>query len=139
MVTAFETTHRIALAPDAVWTVLTDWSRAHEWMPGIDALVPDGPTAVGTTLRFTAHGRDRTSTIAVLEPGARLMLHSEAPGVVADYTYTLVAAGEGETDVTLVADVVTKGAMRPLGPTIRSSIAKADSVQLERLAALLAA
>lgn len=38
----------------------------------------------------------------------------------------------------LVADVETRGAMKLLGPTIRSSIAKADGGQLEALARVVA-
>lgn len=131
------TDRRILTAPPAeVWAALTDWSRAPAWLPGVERMRADGPLAVGTVLRFTARGKDRTSTIAALEPGRVLTLTSEQPGVRADYRYEVEPAGSGAA-VSLTADVETRGAMRLLGAVIRSAIVKEDGRQLERLAALL--
>ncbi|GLI27289.1 hypothetical protein ARHIZOSPH14_15310 [Agromyces rhizosphaerae] len=137
MTIAFESTRRIAVSPSEVWAMLTDWSRAHEWMPGIDELVPDRPTEVGTVLSFTAQERERSSTITTLQENRRLVLHSEASVVIADYEYTLVPIGDVATEITLVARVEVRGAMRPFAKRIRTSIAEADRVQLDRLATLI--
>jgi len=114
----------------AVWAELTDWARAAEWMPGVDDVRPDGPTAVGTTLAVRARGKDRTSTITALEPGRSVTLTSVQGGVTADYRYTCEPVGDGTT-VTLVADVRTSGPWGLLGPLIRTAIRRADGGQLD--------
>ena len=94
------------------------------------------PLRVGTVLAFRAQTSERTSTVESLDPGTLIALASDGPGVHAVYTYTLEDDADG-TLVRLVADVETRGAMKMLGPTIRSSIAKADGGQLEALARML--
>lgn len=136
MTLAFRDRRTVPAAPAAVWAVLTDWSRGPEWLPGVEVMSSEGPTAVGSVLHFTARGTERTSTVTAIDPGRSITLTSTQPGVLADYRYSLEPDGSG-TAIALEADVTTKGAMRLLGPVIRSAIAKADGVQLERLAALL--
>jgi carbon monoxide dehydrogenase subunit G len=119
---------------DAVWARLIDWDNAARWMPGVEALHADGPTATGTTLVFTARGKQRTSEIAALDPGRSITLRSTQGGVVADYVYTCTRHGEG-TRVRLVAGCRMTGPVRLLGPVIRAAIRKADSGQLTAFAA----
>jgi carbon monoxide dehydrogenase subunit G len=134
MTTAIDTRIHISAPRPVVWNALTDWSRAHEWMPeASDMRQTSEPLEVGTVLAFRAQKSDRTSTVEALRPGELISLASDGPGVHAVYTYTLQDAADG-TEVRLVADVETRGAMKLLGPTIRSSIAKADGGQLEALA-----
>lgn len=122
---------------DAVWARLTDWDTAARWMSGVDALRAHGPTAPGTTLVFTSRGRERTGQIAAVDPGRKITLRSVQGGVTADYVYACVPHGEG-TRVSLVADCRMTGPMRLLGPVIRYAIRRADSGQLEALAATFA-
>jgi carbon monoxide dehydrogenase subunit G len=122
---------------DAVWARLIDWDRAARWMSGVEALRADGPTVAGTTLVFTARGRERTGQIAALEPGRSITLRSIQGGVTADYVYTCAPRGEG-TRVSLVADCRITGPIRLLGPVIRSAIRRADSGQLDAFAATFA-
>lgn len=137
MTTAIDTRIHIAAPRSLVWDTLTDWSRAHEWMPeATDMRQTSEPLRVGTVLAFRAQKSERTSTVEALDPGSMIALASDGPGVHAVYTYTLRDAADG-TDVRLVADVETRGAMKMLGPTIRSSIAKADGGQLDALAKLV--
>ena len=136
MTIAFTATRVVSAAPPVVWATLTNWERGPEWLPEVESMSSEGPTAVGSVLRFTARGIQRTSTVTAMDPGRSITLTSEQPGVEAHYRYTLEPEGSG-TAIALEADVVTSGAMRMLGPVIRSAIAKADSVQLDRLAALL--
>ncbi|CAM3512376.1 SRPBCC family protein [Occultella aeris] len=137
MTTAIDTRVLIRTARDRVWDVLTDFSRAHEWMAeATDMRQDDATLAVGSVLRFRAQNSDRTSTVEALEPGRMIALASDGPGVHAVYTYTLTDV-DGGTEVRLVADVGTSGPMRLLGPVIRGSIAKADGGQLVALARLL--
>ena len=136
MTIAFTAARVVAAAPPVVWATLTNWERGPEWLPEVEKMTSDGPTTVGTVLRFTARGTPRTSTVSAVDPGRSITLTSEQPGVTAHYRYTLEPEGSG-TAIALEADVVTSGVMRLLGPVIRSAIAKADRVQLDRLAAVL--
>jgi carbon monoxide dehydrogenase subunit G len=117
-----------------VWARLIDWDHAAHWLPGVDALRADGPTAVGTSLIFTARGRERTSCIAALEPGRSVTLRSVQGGVTADYVYTC-ARHDGGTRVSLAADCRMTGPVRLFGPLIRAAIRRADGRQLEAFAA----
>ena len=119
---------------DAVWARLIDWDSAARWMPGVEALRADGPTAVGTTLVFTTRGKQRTGQIAALEPGRRITLRSVQGPVTADYVYACARHGEG-TRVRLVADCRMTGPVRLLGPVIRSAIRRSDRGQLDAFAA----
>jgi carbon monoxide dehydrogenase subunit G len=135
MTLAFQDRRILPASPESVWSTLTDFSRAAEWMPGVADMRADGPLAVGTLLHYRAQGREQTSTVSALDPGRSLTLTSERSGVRADYRYDLEPEGSG-TAVALSADVVTSGPMRLLGGVIRSAIAKADGAQLERLGTL---
>jgi uncharacterized protein YndB with AHSA1/START domain len=92
MARAFAVTRKIDRPVDVVWSRLTDWDRAAPWM-GVDAIRAEGATAVGTTLRFTARGKDRTSEIAALAPGRSVTLRSRQGGVTADYIYGVEPSG----------------------------------------------
>jgi uncharacterized protein YndB with AHSA1/START domain len=131
MTTAFTATRTIDRPPDRVWASLIDWDRAAGWL-GVDTIRADGPTAVGTTLRFTARGKERISEITAVEPGRSVTLRSRQGGVTADYTYGVEPSGPG-TRVTLVADVVTRGAWALAGPMIRAAIRRTDAGQLDAL------
>jgi carbon monoxide dehydrogenase subunit G len=133
---AFTDEQAIGAAPEAVWTALTEWEAAPQWMPGVASMRADGPLAVGTVLRFVARGKERTSTVAALEPGRAITLRSVAGGVTADYAYSVRPAGRaGSSLVSLDAQVTTNGVMTLLAPVIRSAIAKEDGAQLTRLKA----
>lgn len=138
MTTAFSDTQTIRATPEVVWRTLTDWSRASEWMPGVESMSSPADLAVGSTLTFVARGKERSSTVSALESGRLLTMTSRVGGVVADYRYTVEPSGDAST-VTLVADVETSGVMKLLGKVIRSAIAKEDGVQLTRLKALVEA
>lgn len=136
MTQAFSSTSSISATADQVWAVLTDWSRGQLWLPGIEAMSGPAVSAVGDRITFTTRGKEQSSTITALDPGKLLTLTSTQGPVTAHYTYTLQSAGDS-TQVTLVADVLAGGVMKLLGPTIRSSIAKADSGQLANLKRLV--
>jgi uncharacterized protein YndB with AHSA1/START domain len=136
MKAAFTDELAIDAAPDAVWAALIDWNGTPHWMPGVEAMRADGPLAVGTVLSFTARGKQRTSTVAAVEPGRAITLRSTVGGVTADYAYS-VRPGDGPAAslVALEALVGTRGPMTLLAPVIRGAIAKEDGVQLSRLKA----
>jgi uncharacterized protein YndB with AHSA1/START domain len=137
MTRAFAVSREIDRPVEEVWARLTDWDRAAPWL-GVDAIRADGGTAVGTTLRFTARGKERVSEIAALDPGRSVTLRSRQGGVTADYTYGVEPAGPGSR-VTLVADVATRGAWSLAGPAIRAAIRRTDAGQLEAFDRQLAA
>jgi uncharacterized protein YndB with AHSA1/START domain len=126
---AFSVTRQVDRPVEEVWRRLTDWDRAAGWL-GVDGIRADGPTRVGTTLRFVTRGKERTSEITELEPGRSITLRSQQGGVTADYRYTVEPASAG-TRITLTADVRTRGAWAPAGPLIRTAIRRTDAGQLE--------
>ena len=136
MTIAFTATQTIPASPEAVWSALTDWDRAPAWL-GVERMRGESPLRVGSELTFVARGADRTSTVTELEPGRRITMTSTQGPVTAHYRYAVAPDGAGST-VTLEAEVLVKGPLKVMAPTIRGSIAKEDGTQLERLAALVA-
>lgn len=136
MTLAFAATESIPASTQAIWTVLTDWDRAPDWL-GVERMHGDGPPRIGGELAFTARGTERTSTITELEPGRRITMTSTQGPVTAHYRYAIAPSGAAST-VTLEADVLVRGPLRIIAPVIRKSIAKEDGTQLERLAAAVA-
>jgi carbon monoxide dehydrogenase subunit G len=134
MTEVFSAETTIGRPVEVVWARLIDWDNAARWMPGVDALRAQGPTAAGTTLVFTTRRKERTGEIAALDPERSITLRSIQGGVTADYIYSCARRGEG-TRVSLVADCRMTGPVWLLGPVIRSAIRRADSGQLDAFAA----
>ena len=134
MTTAFTASATVGQPIGDVWERLVDWDTAHRWMPGVDAVRAPGPLAAGSSVFFTARGKERVATIAALDPGRSITLRSVQGGVTADYTYECVADGPG-TRVGLVAECSMTGPVRLFGPVIRYAIRRADSGQLDAFAA----
>ncbi|MGH3586977.1 MAG: SRPBCC family protein [Pseudonocardia sp.] len=137
MPTAFTAETTVGRPVGEVWERLVDWDTAERWMPGVEAVRAQGPLTAGSTLVFTARGKERLATIAALEPGRRITVRSVQGGVTADYAYECVAHGCG-TVVSLVADCSMTGPVRLLGPVIRFAIRRADGGQLAAFAATFA-
>jgi carbon monoxide dehydrogenase subunit G len=134
MTVAFTAATTIGHPTGQVWDRLVDWGSAAKWMPGVDALRAEGPVAAGTTLVFTARGKERHGNIVAVDPGRSVTLRSIQGGVTADYAYECLDEGQG-TRVSLVADCSVTGPMRLLGPLIRLAIRRADGGQLDAFAA----
>ena len=134
MTTAFTASATVGHPVGDVWERLVDWDTADRWMSGVEAVRAAGPLATGSSLVFTARGKERMATIAALDPGRSITLRSVQGGVTADYTYTCVGDGPG-TRVDLVADCSMAGPVRLLGPVIRYAIQRADSGQLDAFVA----
>lgn len=130
----------IRRSPQQAWAALTDWENAHRWMPGIEAMTPDGETAAGTKLTFRARGAERTSTIVSCEPGRSIVLRSVQGGVTADYRYEVQDLGGNSSRITLVADCRVSGTLlRLVSPLLRIAIRRSDGKQLRLLKALIEA
>jgi uncharacterized protein YndB with AHSA1/START domain len=130
---AFRTEVTIDRPAAEVWARLVDWGGVPSWMPGVESLRAEGPTAPGTRLVFTSRGRERSGQIAAVDPGRSVTLRSVQGGVTADYTYTCVRHGRS-TRLALVATCRVTGPTRLLAPVIRAAIRRADSGQLDALA-----
>ena len=123
----------IAKPAEDVWDVLTDWSRAHEWM-GVEWIKADGETIAGTKLAFFARGKERPSEIAECQPGRMIVLRSVQGGVSADYAYTLDPIDDNTTRVTLVANCRTRGLLwGAASPLLRVAIRLTDEKQIKNL------
>jgi uncharacterized protein YndB with AHSA1/START domain len=134
MTVAFAAATTIGHPAGQVWDRLVDWGSAPQWMSGVEALRAEGPLAAGTTLVFTARGKERRGNIVAVEPGRTVTLRSIQGGVTADYAYECVDHGQG-TRVSLVADCSITGPWRLLAPVIRFAIRRADGGQLDAFAA----
>jgi carbon monoxide dehydrogenase subunit G len=138
MTTAFTASATVDRPVGEVWQRLVDWDTADQWMSGVDAVSAPVPLAAGSTVVFTARGKERAATVVALDPGRSITLRSVQGGVSADYTYECVADGRG-TRVGLVADCTMTGPVRLLGPVIRYAIRRADGGQLDAFAATFTA
>ena len=120
--------------PDRVWEVLTDWPNAVRWMNGIESMSIEGETVEGARVRFFTRGAERESVIAQCEPGRSITLRSQQGGVTADYTYSIEAAGESSSQVSLEAECRFSGLlMRLLSPLLQFAIRRTDSGQIAAL------
>ena len=137
MTTAFTAQTTVDHPVGAVWERLAHWDTAHRWMPGVQAVRANGPVAVGSTLAFTSRGKERSATIAAVDPGRSFTLRSVQGAVTAAYTYECVALGR-DTRIRLVADCSMTGPTRLFGPVIRYAIRRADGGQLSAFAATFA-
>lgn len=137
MQTAFETTTRFAHRPDEVWQALTDWSRLHEWMPGVrSASGPEVPQ-VGAELRLAMDRGERISTVSACERHAVLAFRSTTGPVTAEYRYELTPRGASSSDVRIVGCCEVAGPLRVLAPLIRRTLRRTDGDQLTALRRLL--
>ena len=132
MTEAFTTEETVSVAGEKAWAALTDLANAPVWMPGIDSMTLSGDLVPGAIVTFHTRGKENTSTITELDPGRSMTLRSVQGGVTADYVYRVETLTDATSRVILTADVMTAGAMKLLGPVIRSAISKADGTQLAR-------
>ena len=131
---------KIQADPQVVWAVLTDWSRAPEWMAGVDwvATHSSGPLREGTSLSFRVRGKDRPVEVTTHDEPRRLALTSVEGPVRTDHTYSLTPSGDA-TSLELVACCEARGVARLLGPLLRRAIRHNDAHQPGALQALIEA
>ena len=126
--------------PQTVWAVLTDWSRAPEWMAGIDWVKTrsSGRLREGASLSFRVGDKDRPVEITALDEPRRLTLTSVEGPVRTDHTYSLMPSGAGTT-LELVVCCRARNAARLVGPLLRRAIRHNDADQPGALKALIEA
>lgn len=93
-------TIEIAAPPMAVWTILTDLSRYHEWNPLFVEATGDIAVGKRVTLRskHPANGRLMTvkPKIVTAEPGTELRWTSSLPGIISgEHSFTLTGVNGG--------------------------------------------
>jgi hypothetical protein len=127
-VTVLQTTFPVAASPEAVWDVLIDFDRWHEWNPSVPSI--QGDTELGSTVKLTLAMPGRPSakvkaTLTEVEPGRRLCWHGN---VGADWVFSgtrqfvLDPQADGTVLVAYVEDV--RGVLFPvfsavMGPAIQ--------------------
>lgn len=122
-----------------VWAAATDWSRASQWMKGVDGLrvVQKRSVGVGTKLAFRSRGSERQTMVTAWLPGEKLALCSRQGGITAEYVYGFADCPEG-TRVTLDASCRGEGVgWRLAAPFIGFLMAKADGNQLRALKSMI--
>ncbi|MGI9385219.1 MAG: SRPBCC family protein [Methyloligellaceae bacterium] len=138
MAKGFEAKTLIEARPEAVWAVMTDFARAPEWMPGIEAVAAkdERPLEAGkvfaVTMSTKGRGKERDMTLSDWRPPHGFALSSREGGVTATYTYALAPADRG-TRVTLHGACEAKGFWRLLHPLIVKMMARHDGRQVELL------
>jgi len=121
-------------SPADVWSFLTDFANAGEWMSGVDGLRPtdNKEIGLGTRLQFTSRDAVRESEITEWKPKKRVALTSAYGGVTATYTYS-VEPDDDETRISLVAVCTATGAWKLLRPGLVWAMKRSDSGQLNEL------
>ena len=125
----------INLPPETVWSFVTDWSHAGDWISGVTEMrqLEDEPLNVGTILVFMAHGVRRETQVTEYEPGRRIALTARSGNVEATYTYWFEPGPNGTTHAHLEATCKLSGWWRLLQRSIGRSMARTDGTQLARL------
>lgn len=95
-VTALEDEIVVHLPVGRVWQLLTDWTAAPVWMPGIEEMRVAGPVGPGQQLNYVAGGHERQYTLATFDPGHGLTMVSGADDadLHVEYGYLLLPDGD---------------------------------------------
>lgn len=134
MTRVISTSETIRKPPAEVWDVLTDWSKATTWMPSVTSMQAEGPTQVGTRIRYRTRRETFHSTITELDEGRALTLRTEHGSVTADYAYGLEEVAGG-TKVSLTATCQLSG-HQWFGPILRLMMRITDGSQIKKLKAV---
>ncbi len=125
--------------PDKVWSVATNASRMHEWMPGVMSVAPTDDAPMHEGKRFTVvleirgRGSEREMALSDWSPPHRFALASKEGSVSAVYTYEFAPDQDG-TRVTLEGACTARSlVMKLLHPLIVRMMAKHDRPQVDLL------
>ena len=93
---------RIAAAPDAIWALVGDPARVHEWFPGIDSCTVDGTTRV----IVTGAGFPISEEIVTVDPLQRRFQYRMTTPLVTEHLSTIDVfdLGDGTSLVAYSAD-----------------------------------
>jgi uncharacterized protein YndB with AHSA1/START domain len=93
---------RIACPPDAVWALVGDPARLHEWFPGIESCTVDGSTRVVVL----GSGLPMPEELVTVDPLQRRLQYRITAPVVREHLSTIdvVDLGDGTSLVTYSVD-----------------------------------
>jgi carbon monoxide dehydrogenase subunit G len=140
----FEFTEHIERSPRDVFAVLSDPTRATEFLDNIKASVKltDGPVRVGTTFRETrvVNGKEASADLLVsaYDPDTHVGISTEAEGIKVEYRYRLSPEGGG-TRLTWTCELHASGLRKVMLPMVAGIMKKEDGDHLQRLKAYLEA
>lgn len=124
----------IHLPPARVWELLTDWSAAPAWLPGIEEMHVNGPAGPGQEVAYSSGGHARRYTLSTLDPGRGLTMVSGAADddLGVEYGYLLVPDAAW-TRVGLRVAVRADESFAEEGLGLAAALADAEAGQLESL------
>ncbi|MDE3007888.1 MAG: SRPBCC family protein [Acidobacteriota bacterium] len=114
--------------PLEVLNFFADMTNASGWDPSITAVerLDRGAISTDSAFRLTIQlgGRSLTLTyrVAVFDPGRRLVLRAKGWWYISEDTVTLLASGEGTTEVRYEARLSGRGPARLLEPLLQRAI-----------------
>ena len=140
----FEFTEQIARSPRDVFEVLSDPTRAGEFLDNIkaSAKLTDGPISVGTKFRETrvVNGKEASADLLVsaFEPYTHFGISTEAEGIKVEYHYRLSPEGDG-TRLEWTCELEASGLRKMMLPMVAGIMKKEDGEHLQKLKAYLEA
>jgi len=142
MARGFTITETINRPAAEVWSYLTDFSHATDWMDGIDDIIQltPGKIGVGTGFNFYTRGRMYQTEITTYDPDSHtIALTSKQGNVEATYTYALTEKEHAVAEISMHITCQASGLMAFLQPLLLWIMKRTDSSQLANLKAALAA
>ncbi|MCD2441871.1 SRPBCC family protein [Agromyces sp. SYSU K20354] len=142
MMKGFEFNEHIERSPQDVFEVLSNPTRATEFLDNITASskLTDGPIAVGTKFRETrvVNGKEASADLLVsaYEPNTQVSISTEAEGIKVEYHYHLSPDGGG-TRLKWTCELEASGLRRMMLPMVAGIMKKEDGDHLRRLKAYL--
>lgn len=140
----FEFNEHIERAPQDVFEVLSNPTRATEFLDNITAStkLTDGPIGVGTMFRETRVVNGKESSVDLLvstyEPNTHVGISAEAEGITVEYHYHLSPEGGG-TRLKWTCELEASGLRKMMLPMVAGIMKKEDGDHLQKLKAYLEA
>jgi carbon monoxide dehydrogenase subunit G len=144
MMNGFELTEHIARSPKEVFEVLSNPTRATEFLHNIteSRQLTDGPIGRGTRFRETrvVSGKAASADLLVsdYEPHTHVGISTEAEGIKVVYHYRLVPEGDG-TRLTWTCELEASRLRKMMLPMVAAIMKKEDGNHLQQLKSYLEA
>jgi len=120
-----------------VWEYITDFSRASEWMPGVEYLrhLDEGEIGRGSRLQFEIAGKQRQSVVSYWHPEKCFTLVYDLGGVISSYTYTIENDRKDPDSCVLKLKIECnfRGIRNIAAPLIFWAIRRADGAQIRNI------
>jgi len=125
----FEFHDVVDAGPDAVFAIIADVPRKHEWVSEVVAsrLTSDGPLGPGTTFEDTVRFLGRTSVVPTafteFDPPRKIVYRHLGGPIRAELRYAMAPVDAG-TELTVSIDAELPGYLRPLTPILRGVMSR---------------